>query len=254
MPLRLAWAITVHKSQGMSLDAAVIDLSRAFEYGQGYVALSRVRELVGLHLLGLNERALRVHPLSGREGRRVPRRVGGGTRQRLSGRSFARAGKRRSCRLPGPRRAAGRCRTGQARPRPRAIPGAHEVAALRERHAKAYAPWTEGRGERPQAPAPCGRDGGCHRRPARSQARSHPLPPQEARADLTGGTDHRPPHAGGRGQLRRLKRRSGVEAGIRLLRDGISVAHTHPLGVPSVQRRIRCLTSPWRKESPSMPA
>lgn len=64
IPLRLAWAMTVHKSQGMSLDAAVIDLSRAFEYGQGYVALSRLRSLSGLHLLGLNERALRVHPLA----------------------------------------------------------------------------------------------------------------------------------------------------------------------------------------------
>lgn len=62
VPLRLAWAITVHKSQGMSLDAAVMDLSRAFEYGQGYVALSRVRTLEGLHLIGLNERALQVHP------------------------------------------------------------------------------------------------------------------------------------------------------------------------------------------------
>lgn len=62
VPLRLAWAITVHKSQGMSLDAAVIDLSRAFEYGQGYVALSRVRTLAGLHLLGINERAFEVHP------------------------------------------------------------------------------------------------------------------------------------------------------------------------------------------------
>jgi ATP-dependent DNA helicase PIF1 len=62
VPLRLAYAMTVHKSQGMSMDAAVIDLSRAFEYGQGYVALSRVRRLAGVHLLGLNQRALEVHP------------------------------------------------------------------------------------------------------------------------------------------------------------------------------------------------
>lgn len=61
-PLRLAWAITVHKSQGMSLDAAVIDLRQSFEYGQGYVALSRVRTLDGLYLLGFNDRALEVHP------------------------------------------------------------------------------------------------------------------------------------------------------------------------------------------------
>ena len=62
LPLRLAWAMTVHKSQGMSLDAAVIDLEGAFEYGQGYVALSRVRRLSGLYLLGYNAHALRVHP------------------------------------------------------------------------------------------------------------------------------------------------------------------------------------------------
>ncbi len=62
IPLRLAWAITVHKSQGMSLDAAVIDLGSAFEYGQGYVALSRVRTLDGLFLQGFNERALEMHP------------------------------------------------------------------------------------------------------------------------------------------------------------------------------------------------
>jgi ATP-dependent exoDNAse (exonuclease V) alpha subunit len=62
IPLRLAWAITVHKSQGMSLDAAVMDLSRVFEFGQGYVALSRVRRLSGLYLLGINARALKVHP------------------------------------------------------------------------------------------------------------------------------------------------------------------------------------------------
>lgn len=62
LPLRLAWAITVHKSQGMSLDEAVMDLSDVFEFGQGYVALSRVRRLSGLHLLGWNDRAFQVHP------------------------------------------------------------------------------------------------------------------------------------------------------------------------------------------------
>ena len=62
IPLRHAWAITVHKSQGMSLDAAVIDLSRSFAYGMGYVALSRVRRLDGVHLVGLGENALAVDP------------------------------------------------------------------------------------------------------------------------------------------------------------------------------------------------
>jgi ATP-dependent DNA helicase PIF1 len=63
IPLRLAWAMTIHKSQGVSLDAAVMDLSQTFEYGQGYVALSRVRTLSGIHLLGVNARAFEVHPL-----------------------------------------------------------------------------------------------------------------------------------------------------------------------------------------------
>lgn len=63
VPLRLAWAITVHKSQGLTLDAALIDLSKSFEYGQGYVALSRIRSSDGLHLLGINNRALEVHPV-----------------------------------------------------------------------------------------------------------------------------------------------------------------------------------------------
>lgn len=60
IPLRLAWAITVHKSQGMTLDAARIDLGRAFVEGMGYVALSRVRRLETLSLAGLNQMALMV--------------------------------------------------------------------------------------------------------------------------------------------------------------------------------------------------
>ena len=60
LPLRLAWAITVHKSQGMTLDAARIDLRNAFTPGMGYVALSRVRRLDTLSLVGLNRMALLV--------------------------------------------------------------------------------------------------------------------------------------------------------------------------------------------------
>ena len=60
VPLRCAWGITIHKSQGMTLDSAVMDLRRTFAPGMGYVALSRVENLSGLYLEGINDRAFSV--------------------------------------------------------------------------------------------------------------------------------------------------------------------------------------------------
>lgn len=62
IPLRLAWAITVHKSQGMTLDAAQVNIGRAFADGMGYVALSRVRRFEDMNLMGINPKALMVSP------------------------------------------------------------------------------------------------------------------------------------------------------------------------------------------------
>ena len=63
IPLKVAYAITIHKSQGATLDCALIDIgSNTFEYGQAYVALSRVKSLEGLHIWSLNPAKVRCHP------------------------------------------------------------------------------------------------------------------------------------------------------------------------------------------------
>lgn len=62
LPLKLAWAITVHKSQGMTLDAVVMALADVFEYGQAYTALSRVRDMNSIRLLSVEKESFKTHP------------------------------------------------------------------------------------------------------------------------------------------------------------------------------------------------
>ncbi|KAK9284801.1 hypothetical protein L1049_023978 [Liquidambar formosana] len=62
IPLVLAWALSIHKCQGMTLDRLHTDLSRAFGCGMVYVALSRVRSLEGLHLSGFRSSKIIAHP------------------------------------------------------------------------------------------------------------------------------------------------------------------------------------------------
>lgn len=63
IPLRVAYALTIHKSQGSTLDCALVDIgSSTFEYGQAYVALSRVRNLESLYIWNLDPSRIRAHP------------------------------------------------------------------------------------------------------------------------------------------------------------------------------------------------
>lgn len=63
MPIKLAYALTIHKSQGSTIDYLEIDLgSKIFEYGQGYTALSRGKKLENIKIISLHCDSFKVHP------------------------------------------------------------------------------------------------------------------------------------------------------------------------------------------------
>ena len=64
IPLRLAYAITGHKSQGSTLDYVEVDLSNCFEYGQAYVMLSRVKSIDGLSIIDIDYNGINAHPMA----------------------------------------------------------------------------------------------------------------------------------------------------------------------------------------------
>jgi len=125
IPLRLAWAITVHKSQGMTLDAALIDLRKAFVPGMGYVALSRVRSLDTLFLRGINQMALRVSAEASEIDDTLRHKAAADAKQ------FAHLEKQAKNRLHTP-------------PKKKTTSNWQEkIAKMRELHPNAYMPWTK---------------------------------------------------------------------------------------------------------------
>ena len=130
IPLRLAWAITVHKSQGMTLDSARIDLRKAFVEGMGYVALSRVRRLSDLSLSGLNNMALKISQdaLDIDETLRSQSHV---------------ASKRYELLRKNAKKRAKQILASQTDKEKRASTWAERLARMREKHPNAYKPWAK---------------------------------------------------------------------------------------------------------------
>ena len=127
IPLRLAWAITIHKSQGMTLDATRIDLRKAFVEGMGYVALSRVKHVNNLYLTGINQMALRVSE----EARRIDGEL----------RSNALVAAKRFAHLEAV--AAERSTKPLAKPAKQGSGWADKIEKMRETYPNAYRPWTK---------------------------------------------------------------------------------------------------------------
>lgn len=130
VPLRLAWAITVHKSQGMTLDAARIDLRKAFVPGMGYVALSRVKSLDNLYLVGINRMALQMSD----EAHQIDETLR--TRAHNDAKRFAHLAAKASKRRDEP-----------VKKKSSGSGWADKIAKMREIYPNAYRPWTEDQDE-----------------------------------------------------------------------------------------------------------
>lgn len=124
IPLRLAWAITVHKSQGMTLDAARIDLRKAFVEGMGYVALSRVKSLDNLYLTGINQMALRASE----EARSIDE-------------TLRQQGKADAMRFDYLKKAAQKRASSPAKAKPKSGSWSEKIEKMRQTYPNAYRPW-----------------------------------------------------------------------------------------------------------------
>ena len=62
IPIRLAWALSIHKCQGMTLDGIELSMRHIFEYGQAYVAFSRARSLSSVYLQDFSPGKIKAHP------------------------------------------------------------------------------------------------------------------------------------------------------------------------------------------------